>query len=189
MQTSGIGTYSIQAFVEQSIGQWRSQRSSHNLAFQHSEEVLSTIDITAVSTADSSVAELCRTHGFESSAVAVPFHMAWEGESDWDDDVKTEGSCLLVPIPDLDDPTKGKLLRSAGYAETVPAVGEYRFTEEGMFVLETPYDRASAEERIWFGTPNLRFRVSQIRTSDGNGVLTASFASEIRSQKPAQNPA
>ena len=113
--------------------------------------------------------------------------MAWEGESDWDDDVKTEGSCLLVPIPDLDDPTKGQLLRSAGYAETVPAVGEYRFTEEGMFVLETPYDRASAEERIWFGTPNLRFRVSQIRTSDGKGVLTASFASEIRAQTPAQN--
>ncbi len=172
----------IQTFVAQSIGSWRSQRSSHNLAFQHSEEVHSTIDITAVPATDSSVAELCVTHGFELDAVASPFHMAWEGESDWDDDQKMEGSCLLVPIPDPTDPLKGKLLRSTGYAETVPAVGEYRFTEEGMFVLETSYDRAAAEERIWFGTPHLRFRVSQIRTSDGQGILTASFASEIRSK-------
>jgi phycoerythrin-associated linker protein len=49
-----------------------------------------------------------------------------------------------------------------------------------MFVLVTPYDRASAEERIWFINPNLRFRVSTINTSEGTGVLTASFSSEVR---------
>jgi phycoerythrin-associated linker protein len=171
----------IETFVLRSLGRWRSQRSSHNLAFQHSEEVHSTIDIVPVNVSDGSVAELCQAHGFEPSAAISPFHMAWKGESDWDDNEVSEGSCLLVPIAEPGgDKSRGKLLRSQGYAETMPAVGDYRFTAEGEFVLVTPYDRASAEERIWFGTPNLRFRVSMIRTSDGQGVVTASFASEIR---------
>jgi phycoerythrin-associated linker protein len=61
------------------------------------------------------------------------------------------------------------------------AVGNYHFTNDGVFVLITPYDRASAEERIWFVNPNLRFRVSTINTREGTGVLTASFSSEVRS--------
>ncbi|NJN29621.1 MAG: phycobiliprotein lyase [Synechococcales cyanobacterium RM1_1_8] len=175
---------SIKTFVEQSLGCWRSQRSGHNLAFQHFEEVRSTIQITAVSPDDAGVAALCQTHGFEPELAIAPFHMAWEGESDWDEDEKIAGSCLLVPI--VTGASTGKLLRSQGYAETIPAVGEYHFTEEGMFVLLTRYDRAAAEERIWFGTDNLRFRVSLIRTSDGQGVVTASFASEIRTEMPAK---
>ena len=69
----------------------------------------------------------------------------------------------------------------SNYAETIAAVGEYQITEDDTFILQTEYDRATAEEKIWFATPNLRFRVSLIKTSDGNGVLTASFSSEIRS--------
>ncbi|MGB7444463.1 MAG: phycobiliprotein lyase, partial [Coleofasciculaceae cyanobacterium] len=43
------------------------------------------------------------------------------------------------------------------------------------------YDRAAAEEKIWFVNPDVRCRVSLIKTSGGTGVLTASFSSEIRS--------
>lgn len=171
----------IDEFVERSIGRWRSQRSGHNLAFQHFEEVRSTIDIVALTLDNSEVIDLCQSHEIDPALATSPFQMSWEGESDWDEDETLEGSCVLVPIPDLDNPRKGQLLRSQGYAETMAAVGNYHFTEAGEFVLLTPYDRASAEERIWFGTPNLRFRVSLIRTSDGTGVVTASFSSEIRS--------
>jgi phycoerythrin-associated linker protein len=172
----------ISQFVAQSIGQWRSQRSAHHLAFQHFEAVQSTIAITAIELDDERVAELCKLHGIELSLAVSAFHMQWEGESDWDDDAPpVKGETVLVPIPDATDATRGKLLRSQGYAEEMAAVGEYYFTEEGMFVLETTYDRAAAEERIWFVNPNLRFRVSMIKTSGGSGVVTASFASEIRS--------
>jgi len=92
-----------------------------------------------------------------------------------------KGSTVLVPVPDRMDVRKGRLLREQGYAETMAAVGNYHFTDDGTFVLVTPYDRASAEERIWFVNPNLRFRVSMIKTSEGTGVLTASFSSEVRS--------
>jgi phycoerythrin-associated linker protein len=172
---------SIEQFVAQSIGQWKSQRSAHSLAFQHFEAVLSTIDILEVDLEDSRVIDLCKANDIDPQWAVSPFYMQWEGTSDWDDDQVSKGSTLLVPIPNLSQPGRGKLLREQGYAETMPAIGEYYFTDDGTFVLITPYERASAEERIWFVNPNLRFRVSMIKTSEGSGVLTASFSSEIRS--------
>lgn len=171
----------IVEFVELSLGNWRSQRSGHNLAFSHFEEVRSTIEILSLPTTAPEVMELCQSYGVDVGGAVSPFQMSWQGESDWDEKEVLAGSCILVPIPDADNPGTGKLLRSQGYAETIAAVGEYRITEDNTFVLLTEYDRATAEEKIWFATPNLRFRVSLIKTSDGNGVLTASFSSEIRS--------
>lgn len=171
-------------FVEQSIGQWRSQRSAHHLAFSHFEAVLSTIDIDMLSSDDPSVIELCQAYDVDPSRAVSPFQMKWEGQSDWDEDSpEVKGSAILIPIPDPSVPQRGKLLRDRGYAETIAAAGEYHFLEDGTFVLITAYERAAAEERIWFANPNLRFRVSLIKTSAGSGVVTASFSSEIRSSK------
>ena len=172
---------SIDRFVAQSIGRWKSQRSAHSLAFQHFEAVLSTIDILNVELDDVRVVELCKSYNINLEDVASPFYMQWEGTTDWDDDQVMKGSTVLVPVPDRSDASKGQLLREQGYAEEMAAVGEYHFTDDGTFVLITSYDRASAEERIWFVNPNLRFRVSSIKTSEGTGVLTASFSSEVRS--------
>ena len=174
-------TINISQFVELSIGRWRSQRSGHNLAFSHFEEVRSTIDIEPLTCDDPRVLDLCRSCGVDPPTITSPFRMSWEGESDWNEDEKLSGSCVLVPVPDPESPGKGKLLREQGYAETMPAIGDYQLTEDGTFILLTAYQRATAEERIWFATPNLRFRVSLIKTSDGAGVVTASFSSEIRS--------
>lgn len=171
----------ITQFVEQSFGRWRSQRSAHHLAFGHFEAVESTIDIVAVAANDQRVIELCKSYDVDPQTATSPFQMSWKGHSDWDDDEVMEGSCILIPIPDRDRPNQGKLLRDQGYAETVPAAGNYHLTEDGTFVLTTEYDRAAAEEKIWFVTPNLRCRVSLIKTSKGTGVVTASFSSEIRS--------
>ncbi len=172
----------ITQFVEQSLGHWRSQRSAHHMIFSHFEAVRSEIDIMALSPDNAEVVALCKSYDIDPIRAVAPFRMAWEGQSDWDEEnAEMKGTCILVPIPDSHKPTKGRLLRDQGYAETVAAVGEYTFTEEGMFILETPYDRAVAEERIWFVNPNLRLRVSLIKTSGGTGVVTASFASEIRS--------
>jgi phycoerythrin-associated linker protein len=170
----------ITQFITQSIGQWRSQRSAHHLAFGHFEAVRSEIEIAALEPTDTAVVALCQQYGVDMGAIAAPFKMSWQGESDWDENEVVKGSTILVPVPDPQDAQRGKLLRDQGYAETIPATGEYHFTEDDVFVLITPYENAAAEERIWFATPNLRFRVSLIKTSSGTGVVTASFASEIR---------
>lgn len=171
----------IQEFVQQSIGQWRSQRSAHHLAFSHFEAVESVIDIEAMPPTDPAVMELCKTYGVSPDQTVSPFKMTWEGYSDWDDGEEAlKGSSVLVPVPDRDRPNCGKLLREQGYAETMAAAGDYQLMDDGTFVLITAYDRAAAEEKIWFVNPNVRCRVSLIKTSSGTGVVTASFSSEIR---------
>ena len=170
----------ITQFVEGSIGQWKSQRSAHHMIFGHFEAVRSEIDIVALSTDNPAVVELCQAYDLDPSQAVMPFQMSWEGESDWDEAEVLKGSTVLVPIPDLQVPNRGRLLRDRGYAETIPAAAQYQITADGVFVLTTEYDRAAAEERIWFVNPNLRFRVATIKTSDGTGVVTASFSSELR---------
>ncbi len=173
----------ISEFVERSIGQWRSQRSAHHLIFSHFEAVLSEIDIVSLAADDPAVLDLCKSYDIDPQHAIAPFRMSWEGQSDWDEKEVLKGSTVLVPIPDPEIPKRGKLLREQGYAETMPAVGRYHLTEDDTFVLLTEYDRAAAEEKIWFVNPNLRFRVSTIKTSNGTGVVTASFSSEIRLQQ------
>lgn len=168
----------IEHFVTRSLGTWTAQRSGHNLAFRHVEEVESEIRVAPVAAEDPQLMELLASNHVESSAMCCPFSVTWQGTSDWDENATSDGSCLLVPVPESD--TTGRLLRSQGYTETIPAVGHYRFSDDGAFVLVTPYERASAEERVWFATDDLRLRVALMRTSSGRGVLQASFSSEIR---------
>ena len=173
----------ITKFVEQSLGNWRSLRSVHHLAFSHLEEVNSEIEIIPLNLSDPDVISLCQEHNIDPQLAQSPFKMSWQGESDWDENEELKGSTVLVPIPDTDNPCKGRLLRDQGYAETVTAIAHYEIQPDGTFVLITKYDRASAEEKIWFINPNLRFRVSMIKTSEGKGVTTASFSSELRVQE------
>ncbi|MEH2163097.1 MAG: phycobiliprotein lyase [Nostoc sp.] len=176
----------ITEFFELSIGRWRSQRSGHHLAFAHFEQVLSNIDIEPLSNDDPAVLAICQLYNTDPGSITHPFRMTWEGESDWDDK-PISGSTVLVPIPDRENPYRGKLLRDKGYAETIPAMAKYHLSEDGIFTLVTEYELAAAEERIWFATPNLRFRVATIKTGDGKGVTTASFSSEIRSLSNSTN--
>lgn len=168
---------SVEQFFERSLGEWRSQRSSHNLAWTQFEQVTSEIVIRKLENTDDEVAKLCQTNGVDEADIMTGVKMSWEGESDWDEET-SEGESVLCVIKD--GARHGRLLRSIGYAETIPAVGNWEMTEDGVFVLDTTYDAAAAEERIWFATPDLRLRVSQIRTSSGRGVMTASLSSEVR---------
>ncbi|MEX0271329.1 phycobiliprotein lyase [Leptolyngbyaceae cyanobacterium UHCC 1019] len=170
----------ITEFVAASIGRWRSQRSAHHLAFGHFEAIQSEIDIVPLSIEDAAVIDLCKTYNFDPKVAVSPFRMSWAGQSDWEESEAVQGTCVLVPIPDPNQANRGKLLRDQGYAEEIAAVGDYSLTEDGTFVLVTAYDRAAAEEKIWFVNPNVRCRVSLIKTSAGTGVVTASFSSEIR---------
>lgn len=167
----------VEDFFSRSMGTWSTQRSSHSLAFQQFEAITSEVKITPLSASSESIQTLCAQNETSADAASVCLHMSWEGTSDWDENV-LDGECCMCVVKDSE--RGGRLLRSIGYAETVPAVGVWEMSEDGVFILTTPYDRASAEERIWFATPNLRMRVSQIRTSSGAGVVTASFASELR---------
>lgn len=171
----------VEKFFEKSVGDWRSQRSSHNLAWTQFEAITSDISIVEKPVTDDAVKDLCSLNSVDPNDVLTSIEMSWEGESDWDDEQEVKGCVLMSVVKDT--AKTGRLLRSKGYAEEIPAVGNWVMTDDGAFVLNTTYDAAAAEERIWFATPDLRLRVSNIRTSSGRGVVTASFSSEIRSLK------
>ncbi|KAI0562103.1 Calycin [Gracilaria domingensis] len=176
---SAVGM-SVDEFFKRSMGVWRSQRSSHILAFAQFEAITSEICIEQIGIDDQRTKDLASLHNVSVDEIAIAIYMSWEGESDWDDDTEGDlsGHTVLAVTKDTDN--SGRLLRNTGYAETIPAIGEWRMTDEGVFVLETPYEAAAAEERIWFATKDLRMRVSQIRTSSGAGVVSASLSTEIR---------
>ena len=174
----------IEQFVAQSSGKWRSMRSGHSLAFQQFEEVLSEVTIEAISKDDSAVKQLLESslankHNLET--ISSPFKMEWCAESDWEPEDPSEvssGSCIIVPL--VKDISSGTLIRSVGYAEAEAAISEYNFSNDGTFTLTTNYEQSIAEEKIWFVSENVRCRSSVLRTSAGTGVLQTSFASEVR---------
>ena len=174
----------IEQFVAQSSGKWRSMRSGHSLAFQQFEEVLSEVTIEEISKDDSSVIQLLQSSVANKQnlhTISSPFKMEWCAESDWEPDDASEvssGSCIIVPL--VKNISSGNLIRSVGYAESEAAISEYSFSNDGTFTLTTNYEQSIAEERIWFVSENVRCRSSVLRTSAGSGVLQTSFASEVR---------
>ena len=172
----------IEQFVAQSLGEWRSMRSGHSLAFQQFEDVLSEITITQFDTDNKEIKEAIKNSSQpDDSTYIAPFKMEWNAESDWEPDDPTavsSGSCIIIPIPK--DQTSGHLLRSVGYAESFPAESSYRFLNDGTFILETNYEQSIAQERIWFVSEHVRCRSSVLKTSEGSGILQSSFASEVR---------
>ena len=174
----------IEQFVAQSTGRWRSMRSGHSLAFQQFEEVLSEVTIEEISREDSALKELLESslaNQYNLDTISSPFKMEWCAESDWEPDDPSEvssGSCIIVPF--AKDISSGTLIRSVGYAEAEAAISEYKFSNDGTFTLTTNYEQSIAEEKIWFVSENVRCRSSVLRTSAGSGVLQTSFASEVR---------
>jgi phycoerythrin-associated linker protein len=174
----------IEQFVAQSEGKWRSMRSGHSLAFQQFEEVLSEVTIEEISREDSAVKELLESslaNQYNLDTISSPFKMEWCAESDWEPDDPSEvssGSCIIVPF--AKDISSGTLIRSVGYAEAEAAISEYKFSNDGTFTLTTNYEQSIAEEKIWFVSENVRCRSSVLKTSAGSGVLQTSFASEVR---------
>ena len=174
----------IEQFVAQSSGKWRSMRSGHSLAFQQFEEVLSEVTIEEISKNDSSVKQLLESslaNKYNLDTISSPFKMEWCAESDWEPEDPSEvssGSCIIIPL--VKDISSGTLIRSVGYAEAEAAISEYNFSNDGTFTLTTNYEQSIAEEKIWFVSENVRCRSSVLRTSAGSGVLQTSFASEVR---------
>ena len=172
----------IEQFVAQSEGNWRSMRSGHSLAFQQFEDVLSEISIQSIKQDHPDVQDVINSSSISSPAKIIsPFKMEWNAESDWEPDDPSEvarGSCIIVPVEK--DERSGSLIRSKGYAESEFVESQYNFLDDGTFVLTTPYEQSIAEERIWFVSDNVRCRSSILKTSQGSGILQASFASEVR---------
>ncbi|HAX79186.1 MAG TPA: phycobiliprotein lyase [Cyanobacteria bacterium UBA11372] len=166
-------------FFQQSAGCWRSQRTTHHLAFRRSEVGESEIQVDALAAFDPEIIALCEFHQIDGSQAIGGCRVSWGGSMGWDKEGENhEGKTVFALVPDADNPHQGRLLRDRGYAEIVPVVGQYHMDEDGGLVLITDYDTMSSEERFWFASPDLRMRSSVVKRF--GGFSTASFCTESR---------
>jgi hypothetical protein len=167
-------------FFERSAGRWRSQRTTHHLAFRRAEVGDSEISVFALGASDPEVQELCRFHEVDPALAVCGSRVSWQGTMGWDKDNEGghEGKTVFAIVPDQDDPLRGRLLRERGYAEIVPVVGRYHLDAKGGLNLTTEYETMSSIERFWFANSGLRLRTSTVKRF--GGFSTASFCSEAR---------
>ena len=167
-------------FFERSAGRWRSQRTTHHLAFRRAEVGDSEISVFALGASDPEVQELCRFHEVDPALAVCGSRVSWQGTMGWDRDNEGghEGKTIFAIVPDQDDPLRGCLLRERGYAEIMPVVGRYHLDAEGGLNLTTEYETMSSIERFWFANSGLRLRTSTVKRF--GGFSTASFCSEAR---------
>lgn len=166
-------------FFQKSAGRWRSQRTTHHLAFRRAEMGDSEIIVEALAGDHPKVQEICQLHAVDPSQASGGAFVSWQGSMAWDREGENHsGETVFAIVPDPNHPKTGRMLRERGYAEIVPVAGQYYMDEEGGLVLITEYETMSVIERFWFANPDLRMRTSTV-TRFG-GFSTASFCSESR---------
>lgn len=166
-------------FFRHSVGDWRSQRTTHHLPFRRSEVGGSLIRVTILEADDPKVIEICQMHEVDPALAAGGAVVTWNGEMEWDkNDENHAGSSVMVIVPDAETPRKGQLLRERGYAEIAPVAGHYEMDDSDALNLVTEYETMSAIERFSFVSPDLRMRTSAV-TRFG-GFSTATFCTEMR---------
>ncbi len=176
----------VMEFFELSTGRWRSQRTTHHLAFRRAEAGESEIQVEALAADHPRIIEICQLHQVDPKSAVGGAFVSWHGAMGWDkDDENHEGSTVFALIPDAEQPHQGTLLRERGYAEVVPVAGQYHLDEENALVLTTEYETMSSIERFWFASPSLRMRTSTVKRF--GGFSTATFCTEFRISDAVEN--
>lgn len=166
-------------FFQRSAGKWRSQRTTHHLAFRQAEMGSSDIEVISLDAEDPKIVEICKMHEIDPSLAAGGAFVTWDGSMAWDkDDENHKGSTVFAIVPDPENPRKGRMLRERGYAEIVPVVGLFEMDDEDGLNLITEYETMSSIERFWFPSPNLRMRSSAVKRF--GGFNTSTFCTEVR---------
>ena len=167
-------------FFQKSSGVWRSQRTTHHLAFKRSEMGGSEIRVQTLDKDTPEIIALCKLHEIDPNLAIGGAYVTWEGTMAWDrDDGEIhEGKTAFALVPDDETGRTGRLLRELGYAEVTPVVGRYEMDEEDGLVLLTEYDTMSSRERFWFANDNTRVRTSTVKRF--GGFSSATFCSETR---------
>ena len=100
----------INQFIQKSLGEWKSIRSTHSLAFQEVENSTSKIVIKELENTNKNVVELLEKYKFTSKVSFIALSISWEAMSDWEMDKEIEkDKTILLFLPK--DQNKGIVLR------------------------------------------------------------------------------
>jgi len=169
----------INQFIDESIAEWKSIRSTHTLAFQEFENSTSKIYIKHINKKNKKVVEIFKNYKFSLNLESIAISINWQAISDWDNDDISEGDeNILIFLPK--DENSGIVLRNKGYTESFISSSNYIVDEQNNLLIKTIYESTVSEERISFLSTHIRSRFSTIRNLENNSVIQTSHTSEIR---------
>ena len=169
----------INQFIDKSIGEWKSIRSTHTLAFQEFENSTSKIYIKYINPKNKKVVEIFKNYKLSLNLENIAISIKWQAISDWEDDDISEGDeTILIFLPK--DENSGIVLRNKGYTESVISSSNYFVDEQNHLHIKTVYQSTVSEEKISFLSTHVRSRFSIIRNLENNSVMQTSHTSEIR---------
>ena len=169
----------INQFINKSIGEWKSIRSTHTLAFQEFENSISKIYIKHINLRNKKVVKIFKNHKLSLNPESISISIKWQAISDWDDDdMSEEDETILIFLPK--DKNSGNVLRNKGYTESFISSSNYFVDEQNNLHIKTIYKSTVSEERISFLSTHIRSRFSTIRNQETKSVIQTSHTSEIR---------
>ena len=169
----------ISQFIDKSIGEWKSIRSTHTLAFQEFENSTSKIYIKYINSKNKKVVEIFKNNKLSLNLESIAISIEWRASSDWEDDDIDEGDETILIFSPKDE-NSGIVLRNKGYTESFISSSNYFFDEQNNLHIKTIYKSKVSEERISFLSTHIRSRFSTIRNLGNNSVIQTSHTSEIR---------
>ena len=169
----------INQFIDKSIGEWKSIRSTHTLAFQEFENSTSKIYIKNINSKNKKVIEIFKNYKLSLNLETIAISIKWQAFSDWEEDNMSDGDeTILIFLPKNEN--SGIVLRNQGYTESFISSSNYFFDEQHNLHIKTIYKSKVSEERISFLSTHIRSRFSTTRNLENNSVIQTSHTSEIR---------
>ncbi|MBO8243182.1 phycobiliprotein lyase [Prochlorococcus marinus XMU1411] len=169
----------INQFIDKSIGEWKSIRSTHTLAFQEFENSTSKINIKHINLTNKKVVEIFKNNELSYNLESIAISIKWQSISDWEENDINEGDeTLLIFLPKNEN--SGIVLRNKGYTESFISSSSYFVDEQNNLHIKTFYKSTVSEERVSFLSTHIRSRFSIIRNIENNSVIQTSHTSEIR---------
>ncbi len=169
----------INQFIDNSIGEWKSIRSTHTLAFQEFENSISKIYIKHINSKNKKVVKIFKQNKLSENHKSIAISIKWQAISDWEEDNKSErDETILIFLPK--NKNSGIVLRNKGYTESFISSSNYFVDEQNNLNIKTNYKSTVSEERICFLSTHIRSRFSTIRNQENNSVIQTSHTSEIR---------
>jgi len=168
----------IKEFIDKSIGEWKSLRSTHTIAFQEFENTTSNIFISHISMDSNEAKDLLKKFSFSLNP-KFAIKIIWQASSDWalEDESDQNDTTLIFSQKDMNS---GIILRNKGYAEMIHTYSNYFIDEQANLNITTEYNSIISEEKIWFISNHLRARYSLIKNKEFGSLIQTSHSSEIR---------